>query len=96
MDTQMPFDTSRPPRAATPGPNAYNPTYDPLVSPPGRGQDYAPTYWVASAGDPPEDDGPIQGDVDADMVIVGSGFTGLSAALTLARDFGVRAVVLEA
>lgn len=96
MDTQMPFDTSRPPRAATPGANAYNPTYDPLVSPPGRGQDYAPTYWVASAGDPPEDDGPIQGDVDADMVIVGSGFTGLSAALTLARDFGVRAVVLEA
>lgn len=96
MDTQMPFDTSRPPRAATPGANAYNPTYDPLVSPPGRGQDYAPTYWVASAGEPPEDDGPIQGDVDADMVIVGSGFTGLSAALTLARDFGVRAVVLEA
>ncbi|NMK45999.1 FAD-dependent oxidoreductase [Achromobacter sp. Bel] len=96
MDTQMPFDTSRPPRAATPGANAYNPTYDPLVSPPGRGQDYAPTYWVASAGDPPEDDGPIQGDVDADMVIVGSGFTGLSAALTLARDFGVRALVLEA
>ncbi|KAG1270075.1 hypothetical protein G6F65_013396 [Rhizopus arrhizus] len=92
----MPFDTSRPPRAATPGANAYNPTYDPLVSPPGRGQDYAPTYWVASAGEPPEDDGPIQGDVDADMVIVGSGFTGLSAALTLARDFGVRAVVLEA
>nr|WP_315847011.1 FAD-dependent oxidoreductase [uncultured Achromobacter sp.] len=96
MDTQMPFDTSRPPRAATPGANAYNPTYDPLVSPPGRGQDYAPTYWVASAGEPPEDDGPIQGDVDADMVIVGSGFTGLSAALTLARDFGVRAIVLEA
>ncbi|MGE8619035.1 MAG: FAD-dependent oxidoreductase, partial [Achromobacter spanius] len=74
----------------------YNPTYDPLVSPPGQGQDYAPTYWVATAGAPLEDDGPIQGDVDADVVIVGSGFTGLSAALTLARDFGVRALVLEA
>ena len=55
MDTQMPFDTSRPPRAATSAANAYNPTYDPLVSPPGRGQDYAPTYWVATAGEPPED-----------------------------------------
>jgi len=74
----------------------YDPRYDPLVSLPGRGQDYAPTYWVATAGAPPEDDGPIAGDVDADVVIVGSGFTGLSAALALARDFGVKAVVLEA
>ncbi|WP_046806841.1 FAD-binding oxidoreductase [Achromobacter sp. LC458] len=92
----MSFDTTRPAPAAAPRVNAYNPTYDPLVSPPGQGQDYAPTYWVATAGAPPEDDGPIQGDVDADVVIVGSGFTGLSAALTLARDFGVRALVLEA
>jgi len=74
----------------------YDPRYDPLVSLPGQGQDYAPTYWVATAGAPPEDDGPVQGDMDADVVIVGSGFTGLSAALTLARDFGVKAVVLEA
>jgi len=76
--------------------NAYDPQYDPLVSLPGQGQDYAPTYWVATAGTPPEDDGPITGDTDADVVIVGSGFTGLSTALTLARDFGVKAVVLEA
>jgi len=99
MDTQMPVDTSLPP-AASAAPTApatsYNPTYDPLVSPPGQGQDYAPTYWVATAGEPPEDDGPIRGDIDVDVAIVGSGFTGLSAALTLARDFGVRAVVLEA
>ncbi|AYD64404.1 FAD-binding oxidoreductase [Achromobacter sp. B7] len=96
MDTQMSFDTTRPAPAAAARVNAYNPTYDPLVSPPGQGQDYAPTYWVATAGAPPEDDGPIQGDVDADVVIVGSGFTGLSAALTLARDFGVRALMLDA
>ena len=34
----------------------YDPRYDPLVSPAGEGQDYAPTYWVATAGPPPDDD----------------------------------------
>jgi len=77
--------------------DAYDPRYDPLVdATPGRGRDYAPTYWVASAGMPPPDDGPITGDVDADVVIVGSGFTGLAAALFLAREYGIRAAVLEA
>lgn len=76
---------------------AYDPCYDPLVAPhPGRGTDYAPTYWVATAGTPPEDDGPITGDVDADVVIVGAGFTGLATALFLAREHGIRATVLEA
>ena len=60
------------------------------------GPDYAPTYWVATAGPPPQDDGPVNGDMEVDVAVVGSGFTGLSAALTLARDYGVRAVVLEA
>lgn len=80
-----------------PADKQYDPRYDPLVDPnPGTGRDYAPTYWVASAGTPPEDDGPITGDVDADVVIVGSGFTGLAAALFLAREHGIRATVLEA
>ena len=75
----------------------YDPRYDPLSAPhPGRGVDYAPTYWVASAGAPPADDGPILKDTDADVVIVGSGFTGLAAALFLAREHGIRATVLEA
>ena len=75
----------------------YDPQYDPLASRhPGRGTDYAPTYWVASAGRPPADDGPIEQDVDADVVIVGSGFTGLATALFLAREHGIRATVLEA
>lgn len=75
----------------------YDPNYDPLTSAtPGTGRDYAPTYWVATAGPPPADDGPITGDVDADVAIVGSGFTGLSCALSLARDHGIKATVLEA
>lgn len=75
----------------------YDPHYDPLTARhPGRGTDYAPTYWVASAGTPPQDDGPISGDVDADVVIVGSGFTGLATALFLAREHGIKATVLEA
>ena len=75
----------------------YDPRYDPLVDRnPGRGRDYAPTYWVASAGPPPEDDGAISQNTDADVVIVGSGFTGLAAALFLAREHGIKATVLEA
>lgn len=75
----------------------YNPTYDPLVSPsPGRNQDYAPTYWAATAGPPPDDDGPITGDIDTDVVIIGSGFTGLATALFLAKHHGIKATVLEA
>ena len=75
----------------------YDSSYDPLVAQqPGHGMDYAPTYWVASAGSPPEDDGPIQGDCDVDVVVVGSGATGMSTALYLAQDHGIQAVVLEA
>ena len=75
----------------------YDPTYDPLLaSTPGCGQDYSPTYWIATAGEPPADDGPIDSDREVDVAIIGSGFTGLSAAIALARDHGVRATVLEA
>lgn len=74
----------------------YDPQHDPLTSKPGRNQAYAPTYWIATAGPPPEDDGPVQGDIDADVVVVGSGFTGLSCALSLAREHGIKATVLEA
>jgi len=75
----------------------YDPKYDPLKSrTPGAGRDYAPTYWIDTAGEPPEDDGPIQGDIEADVVIVGSGFTGLTAAIFLAQNYGIKATVLEA
>lgn len=74
----------------------YDPLYDPLSSRTGKAQAYAPTYWVGTAGTPPEDDGPVQNDFDADVVVIGSGFTGLATALNLAQEHGIKAVVLEA
>lgn len=75
----------------------YDPTYDPLVNKtPGHGHDYAPTYWVATAGEAPENDGPITQDVDVDVAIIGAGFTGLACAVTLARDYGIKATILDA
>ena len=75
----------------------YDPQYDPLVAAtPGAGRAYAPTYWVASAGAPPPDDGPIRSDIDVDVVVIGSGSTGISTALYLAQEHGIQAVVLEA
>ena len=76
---------------------AYDPLYDPLKAKyPGHGRDYAPTYWMATAGPPPADDGPIAGDVDVDVAVVGSGYTGLTCAIFLAREHGIKATVLEA
>lgn len=76
---------------------SYDPHYDPLVDRgPGHNRDYAPTYWIGSAGPVPQDDGPISGDVDVDVVVVGSGYTGLSCAIHLAKEHGIKATVLEA
>ena len=81
----------------SPSRQAYNPLHDPLVDRTvGAGMSYAPTYWVATAGLPPEDDGPINTDLDADVVIIGGGFTGLSTALFLAKEHGIKATLLEA
>lgn len=93
--------TASPALPGAPGAGApdtrYDPLYDPLVhGDPGRGRAYAPTYWVATAGPPPETDGPLRQDIDADVVVVGSGATGLATAMYLAREYGVQAVVLEA
>ena len=75
----------------------YDPQYDPLVAPnPGTGRAYAPSYWVASAGTPPGDDGPITDDCDVEVAVIGSGSTGMSTALYLAQEHGIQAVVLEA
>lgn len=77
--------------------DSFNPFYDPITDRKiGRGSDYAPTYWIATAGTPPEDDGPVPGDIDVDVAIIGSGYTGLSCAIHLAKEFGIKAHVLEA
>jgi glycine/D-amino acid oxidase-like deaminating enzyme len=84
-------------RAAASPEQRYDPRYDPLVAAdPGTGRAYAPTYWVATAGPPPDDDGPVRHDLDVDVAVIGSGSTGISAALYLAQEHGLSATVLEA
>lgn len=76
---------------------AYDPRYDPLTSDgPGVGKAYAPSYWVDTAGVAPADDGVLRGEIDADVVIVGAGLTGLATAIYLASEHGIRATVVEA
>lgn len=71
--------------------------YDPLTAPsPGEGLPHVPSYWAATAGPSPGDDGPLWASVETDVAIIGGGYTGLSCAAYLARDYGLRPVVLEA
>jgi taurine dehydrogenase large subunit len=76
---------------------SYDPKYDPVVDAgPGHNRDYAPTYWIGTAGAPPEDDGPVTDDMDVELAVIGSGYTGLSCAIHAAKDHGIDTVVLEA
>lgn len=54
--------------------------------------DAAPSPWLV---DPPQATPALQADCEADVAIVGAGFTGLSSALALRRE-GLDVVVLEA
>jgi taurine dehydrogenase large subunit len=72
--------------------------YDPMfAADPGTGLAHpASSYWAATAGEPPPDDGVAPARADTEVAIVGGGYTGLSCAYHLARDHGVNAIVLEA
>lgn len=75
----------------------FDPHYDPITARAlGPGSDYAPTYWIGTAGPAPEGDGPVTRDMDVDVAVIGSGYTGLSTAIHLAKEHGVKATVLEA
>jgi glycine/D-amino acid oxidase-like deaminating enzyme len=54
-----------------------------------------PSWWRDSVTAPLAEYAPLQGEVEADVAIIGGGYTGLSAAYHLAKDHGVKAVVLE-
>ena len=71
--------------------------YDPLTArSPGTGLDHVPSYWASTAGDISPDDGPAPANLDAEVAIIGGGYTGLSCAYALARHHGINPVVLEA
>ncbi|AOO80209.1 NAD(P)/FAD-dependent oxidoreductase [Bosea vaviloviae] len=61
---------------------------------PWQALDPAPSLWQATAA-PLRDLPPLQGDAQADVVIIGAGYTGLSAAHHLAQS-GLQPIVLEA
>lgn len=63
---------------------------------PGQGLPHPNSYWAAISGTAPEDDGPLLGDREGDVAIIGGGYTGLSAAYFLGKHYGIKATVLEA
>lgn len=54
------------------------------------------SHWEASAGPMVDGCDPVEGDLTCDVAIIGGGFTGLSAALHLARDDQLSVRVIEA
>lgn len=70
-----------------------NPLYDQSLY---RFAEAQPSYWEATAGSTGPTGTPLAGPQSCDVAIIGGGYTGLSAALHLARDFGVDVRVLEA
>jgi len=60
------------------------------------GASHVDSYWAATAGPEVEGCDPVDGDRDAEVAIIGAGYTGLSTAYHLAREHGIRAHVLEA
>ena len=75
--------------------------YDPMLdNSPGCGIEYPRSYWAdistANETNKPDDDGQLKQDIDVEVAIIGAGYTGLSCALHLAREQGIKAHVFEA
>ncbi|MBC7780999.1 MAG: FAD-binding oxidoreductase [Proteobacteria bacterium] len=71
--------------------------YDPIFADtPGTGLGYPGSYWTATSGPVPADDGVAPVAVDTDIAVIGGGYTGLSTAYHLARRYGRQVTVLEA
>ncbi len=71
--------------------------YDPLInSTIAYNENYPSSYWADISGQAPTDNGSIDGDIEVDVAIIGAGYTGLSCALSLAKEYGISAHVLEA
>lgn len=71
--------------------------YDPLHDlTPGSNVEYPQSYWAQNSGQAPQDDGQINKDIDTDVAIIGAGYTGLSCALHLAKEYNTKAIVIEA
>lgn len=71
--------------------------YDPLKhSSPGQGEPYPASYWASCSGEAPINQGPVKSDIKVDVAIIGSGYTGLSCALHLAEQHGIKSHILEA
>lgn len=54
------------------------------------------SYWRRTAGPDVAGCEPVQAETDVEIAIIGAGYTGLSAALHLAREASVNAIVLDA
>lgn len=76
--------------------------YDPLIDESlSANAPYPNSYWAGvteanTTGKAPSDDGKLNSDITVDVAIIGAGYTGLSTALHLAREHGIKATVLEA
>ncbi|MDO6695130.1 FAD-binding oxidoreductase [Aliiglaciecola sp. 3_MG-2023] len=70
--------------------------YDPIVEPyPKSYQQYPDSYWANSIEKFPETTSLVN-DIQADIAVIGAGYTGLSCAYHLAKNYGKSVVVIDA
>ncbi|NMP15231.1 FAD-dependent oxidoreductase [Thalassotalea sp. Y01] len=71
--------------------------YDPLIQNQlANHQPYPDSYWASVSGKAPQNKGRLQQDLDTDVVVIGAGYTGMSCALHLQRDYNIKPVIIEA